>query len=411
MSMHRDAFAFVPNMRRLRAVVAVADAGSVVRAAESIHLSQPTVSRAVCDLEKELGLELFKRHRNGMLCTKAGNIVVHRFRRALSQLARAEKILRRLQPESCCERLVQRLSYRQLTVLVAITDHHNEPAAAKQLGLTQPAVSSNLRDLERQLGVALFLRTQRGMLVTDCGAVLVRHVKVALRELSFVSDDLSAWQGRVRGRIVIGTLPLSSTLLIPKAVDALLSELPELRVTILAGTYDALLESLRNGEIDILVGALREMPSNDETIQERLFFDRLAIAVRPDHPLLQKHSLALSDLLDAQWIAPRRGTPARQSFEQEFRSAGLEPPEVIIEAGNLSPIKPLLLHSDRVTLVSPHQVQFEVQSGQLSLLSIELKGTLRPIGITMRADESPTQALKALQRILYETVNEIGVGV
>ncbi|MHB0775240.1 LysR family transcriptional regulator [Halomonas sp. WWR20] len=403
-----DSFAFEPNMRRLRAVVAVAEAGGVMRAAELLHLSQPAVTRAVRDLEKELGLELFERHRSGMLCTRAGEIVLHRFRRALRQLANAEQALMALQPEGYFERLAQRLSYRQLTVLAAIANFHNEPLAAEELGLTQPAISGNLRDLERQLGVALFLRTQRGMLATDCGAVLIRHAKVALREIALVSDDLSAWQGRARGHVVIGTLPLSSSLLVPQAVDTLLKELPGLHVTILDGTYDALFESLRSGEIDILIGALRQASLSEDTVQERLFNDRLAVAARHDHPLTRHASLTLRDLLDAQWVAPRRGTPARRSFEHEFRSAGLEPPEIVVEAGNLSTIRTLLMDSDRVTLVSPHQVHFEIESGQLALLPIQLKGTLRPIGITVRADESPTQALQVLRRVLFDIGRRMG---
>ncbi|MCK0745184.1 LysR family transcriptional regulator [Chromohalobacter nigrandesensis] len=400
--LHREAFDYIPNMRRLRAVIAVAEAGSVMRAAETLHLSQPAVTRAVRDLEKELGLALFERHRSGMLCTTAGKIVLHRFRRALQQLGDAEAALARMQPAGHSERLTQRLSHRQLTVLVAIADLHNEPQAAQRLGLTQPAVSGNLRDLENLLGVSLFLRTQRGMLATDCGALLIRYAKVALRELALVSDDLSAWQGEVRGRVVIGTLPLSSSLLVPQAVDALLRELPGLHVTILEGTYDALFESLRHGDIDILIGALRQAGTSEDTVQQRLFHDRLAVAVRRGHPLMQYASLSLSDLLDARWIAPRQGTPARVSFEQEFRSAGLAPPDVVVESGNLSTIRTLLLDSDRVTLVSPHQVFFEVQSGQLALLPIKLTGTLRPIGITTRVDDSPTHALKVLQRILLE---------
>lgn len=403
-------FVFQPNMRRLRAVVAVADTGGVLRAAESLHLSQPAVTRAVRDLEKELGLELFERHRSGMLCTTAGEIVVNRFRRVLKQLITAERSLRSLQPEGYFERLAQRLTYRQLTVLVAVANQHNEPLAAARLGLTQPAVSGNLRDLERQLGVALFLRTQRGMLPTDCGEALIRYVKVALREISLVNDDLAAWQGQVRGQIVIGTLPLSSSLLVPRAVAALLRELPKLRVTILDGTYDALSESLRNGEIDILIGALRQNMASRDIIQEQLFHDRLAVVARHDHPLVTHGALALSDLLDAQWVAPRKDTPARLAFEQEFRSAGLEAPEVVVEVGNLSTIRTLLLDSDRVTLVSPYQVHFEIQSGQLAILPIQLKGTLRPIGITVRADDFPTQALQRLRCILIDMGKDMAAG-
>lgn len=393
---------FKPNMRRLRAVVTVAEIGGVMRAAEALHLSQPSVTRAVRELESSLGVELFQRHRNGMICTEIGEIVVRRLRRALGHLTDAEAGLAALEPKGNFERLAQRLSYRQLRVLVALSDFQVEPLAAAHLNLTQPAISSNLRDLERQLGIAVFLRTQQGMRPTQCGALLTHHAKVALRELCLISQDLHAWQDKGRGQLVIGALPMSSSLLVPRALDRLTREMPGVKATLIDGTYESLLTALRNGEIDILVGALRENPGYPEITQTALYEDRLAVVARHDHPLARRDDLTLKDLRNAQWIAPRQGTPARNCFEKEFHDAGLEAPEIGIEAGNLIIIRSLLLDSDRITLISPHQVHFEVHGGQLTLLPVPLKGSQREIGMLIRNDSKPSQPLNTLCQILAD---------
>jgi LysR family transcriptional regulator of gallate degradation len=401
--------AFTPSMRCLRAMVTVADTGAVLRAAEALNLSQPAVSRAICDLEQALGLPMFERHQGGMLCTRAGAIVSHRFRRALAQFSQAEEQLAQLEPAGHFQRLSHRVSSPNLRVLLEIAKSGNEMRAARQLSLTQPTISANLRDLETKLGVPLFLRTSRGMITTLCGLELVRHVKIAMRELALVQQDLSAWQGQVRGHLVIGALPLTSSQLVPRAVDALLRELPELSVTIHEGSYDTLFELLRSGEIDLLVGVLRPLDRTENMTQETLFHDRLGAVVRPEHPLLQRMDLSLGALLDADWIAPPQGTPARNSFDQQFHAAGLMPPTPVIEAGNLSILRDLLINSDRIALMSPCQVQFEIDRALLAHLPIRLQGPPRAIGILMREDSAPTDALQALCRTLADVSQKLGL--
>ncbi|MBY5943056.1 LysR family transcriptional regulator [Halomonas sp. DP5N14-9] len=291
----------IPSLRCLRAVAAVADRGSVLGAAETLNLSQPAVSRAIRDLEKTLGLTLFERHHSGMLCTEVGALVAHRYRRVLHQFARAERQLAQLQLDGHFQRLNQRLSQRHLKVLVTLAETHNERQAARCLALTQPTISASLRDLEGRLATPLFLRTQRGLIATPCGTLLTRHTKVALRELALLQDDLAAWRGEAQGRVVIGALPLTSSLLVPRAVDELLREHPGLVVTVHEGTYDVLFEALRSGEIDVLVGVLHRIDPEEEMTQKVLMHDRLAAVARPWHPLMDHPNLTLARILHRKW--------------------------------------------------------------------------------------------------------------
>lgn len=390
----------LPSLRCLRALAAVTERGSVLAAAEALNLSQPAVSRAIRDLEKALGLTLFERHHGGMLCTEGGELVAHRCRRVLHQFARAERQLAQLQRDGHFQRLAQRLSQRHLRVLVTLAETHNERQAARRLALTQPTVSASLRDLEGRLATPLFLRTQRGLVPTPGGTLLTRHAKVALRELALLHDDIATWRGEARGRVVIGALPLTSSLLVPRAVDALLRKCPGLGVTIHESTYDVLFEALRSGEIDVLVGVLHRIDPEEEMTQEVLLHDRLATVGRPGHPLMARADLTLETLLDWPWIAPARGTPARHSFDQQFNTLGITPPTPVVEAGNLGVIRDLLRDSDRLALISPYQVHYEVQDGRLAYLPLRLQGPPRAIGLTMREDSAPSQALRALRDTL-----------
>ncbi|MDI5932388.1 LysR family transcriptional regulator [Halomonas kalidii] len=395
-----EAMDSLPSLRCLRALATVAERGSVLAAAEALNLSQPAVSRAIRDLEKTLDLSLFERHHGGMLCTEAGELVTHRCRRVLHQFARAERQLAQLPLGGHFHRLAQRLSLRHLRVLVTLAETRNERQAARRLALTQPTVSASLRDLEGRVGTPLFLRTQRGLIATPGGTLLSRHAKVALREMALLQDDIAAWRGEARGRVIIGALPLTSSLLVPRAVDTLLRERPGLAVTVHEGTYDVLFEALRSGEIDALVGVLHRIDPEEEMTQQVLLHDRLVAVARPGHPLMGHSDLALEALLDWPWIAPPRGTPARHSFDQQFNTLGITPPTPVVEAGNLGVIRALLRDSDRLALVSPYQVHYEVQDGHLAYLPLRLQGPPRAIGLTMREDSAPSPALSALRDTL-----------
>ncbi|MEX0623533.1 LysR substrate-binding domain-containing protein [Saccharospirillum sp.] len=390
----------VPGLRGLRALVSVASQGSVSSAGEELNLSQSAVSRAIQDVEQQLGVEVFERHYAGMVCTDLGRRVVHRCRRALEQFRRAEETLGQLQPVGRFDRLVQRINERQLAVMKAIYEHHTERAAAHQLGLRQPTISATLRALEDRLNTPLFLRTRRGMVITLCGMTLLRHYKVMQRELTLMQDDIAHWRGQTSGRVVIGALPLTSAYLVPKVIDAVLKEFPGLNITVHEGSYDTLVDMLHNADVDFLVGVLHPNRDEPDLVQTLLFYDRLFAFARPGHPLALREAVTLKDLLDWPWIAPPKGTPARLSFNQQFTTPGLTPPTPHIEVGHLSVIRALLLSSDRIALMSPYQAHYETLEGRLVRLPVILDGPPRPIGYSYRDDSTPTPGFQAMMQAL-----------
>ncbi len=400
------------HLRRLRALLAVCRTGSTSQAAKLLPLSQSAIARAVRQLEQDLGTELFLREARGMAPTKEGRLLAHRTARALVQLETAEAEAERSsggrEPRA---RLVKgrfagACSYRHLLAYVIFCETHSEHLAARRLGISQPAVNQALRQVSYMLGAILYQRTSRGMRLTESGEAVLRRIKLALHELRLAEEELNAIAGRLRGRIIIGSLPLSAGMLVPRSIDRLLARHADLHVTIVDGTYDALLSQLLHADVDVIVGALRPAPVSPEIVQEALFTDTLSVVARRGHPLLRQPLHGLGDLAGASWIAPLAGTPARDAFERAFLADDVAPPPSPLEANSAVVVQALLLDSDRLALLSPWQVQRGVASGQLAVLPVRVRDTAREIGLTMRRDADPGMGLRLFQEEIRALAKE-----
>jgi len=398
-----------PNLRRLRAVGEVARCGSVRRAAQTLYLTQPTVTRAVQKLERDIGLPLFERTAGGMTCTPYGNAVSRRARLMQAHLDKAGVELAALQ-QGLCDRppsaLAHALTHRHLQALIAIADHGTQSAAAAQLQISQPAVTQALSNLEQLAGLPLLLRTSRGMAATAAGEVLIRRGKLALAELAALRSDIAEHLGMVMGSVNVGVLPLAGTLLVPRAINRLLQTHPDLHVSLVDGPYDTLLQKLRCGDLDVVVGPLRTPCPAHDVQQQALFDGELSVIARKGHPLGQQRGLVLADLHNWPWVLPGSRTPARLLIERVMRNAGLDVPDNPVEANGLATLRALLMESDRITIISRHQIYFEERGELLGVLPVKLEDTARSIGITTRIDASHPQGVLALLEQLRSVAAE-----
>jgi len=191
-------------------------------------------------------------------------------------------------------------------------------------------------------------------------------------------------RGVNRGRLVVGTLPFVRTLIVPRAITRLLDKHSYLDVSTREGSYNDLVAGLRCGDIDIVIGALRGEAVDKDLQEEIVFTDSLSVIARAKHPLFRHEQIEWQDLLEYQWILPRQGTPTRKLFEQAIVGRGLPLPEHVIETSSTVMLRGLLLESDRVTVLSRHQIHIEEEAGLLAALPFRLDGTERPIGMTRR---------------------------
>lgn len=382
-------------LRWLRAVVAVAAQGSAARAAGVLHLSVSAVTRAVQHSEARLGLPLFDRGARGMAVTPAGAALVTRVQRALAELARGQVAVATLtrQPPGA----PWRLDDAALHALVAVAQVRSQTAAAARLGLSQPALQQTLARLQHATRACLFEHSWRGTRLTEAGEALLQAAKLALLELRLGHEAVAAFCGAGPGTVVVGALPMTSDVLVPQALTRLFSRLPGVVVTVVDGTYEALLQQLRQGDVDCVVGPLRGPSAAADVVEQTLFQDLLLPVVRAGHPVLQRAvPRALADLLAWPWIGPLPGTPARAAFERAFVEAGLAVPAVGLQVNSPSVVRSVLMAGDQVALLSALQIDAEVRAGQLALVPVEVHGTHRSIGITQRRDGLASPACQAL---------------
>jgi LysR family transcriptional regulator of gallate degradation len=303
------------------------------------------------------------------------------------------------------------VSDKWLDSFLATAEHQNLSAAAHHLDLTPAAVAASLRKLEDSLNSTLFERSPNATIPTSFSVSLVQYVKLARSHLRHACDELAGLKGVKQGRVVVGSLPLLRTIVLPRAIARLRKDHPYIDISTLEGPYDDLAAALRCGDIDLMLGALRGPDSGGELLEETLFDDQLSIIVRADHPLLGKQSVRLRELLDYGWIMPRQGTPTRHLIESALCQRGLPNPEHIVETSSLVVLRGLLMETDYVTPLSRHQVFLEEQHGMLAALPITLAETRRPIGITRRAVGSIPPAAELLIAELRQVIAEEGLNV
>lgn len=398
-----------PNIRHLRAFAEVARLGGISAASDVVHLSQPAITQALSKLEVRLDTALFERITGGMQLTAPGELFLTRVERMLDNLATGVREATRSQNTRSNKGFAnfdRLLTSAQLRALIALSEARNFSIAARNIGISQPSIHRAARDLEKLSGLALFRSNSQGVELTLAAAHLARWARLAASEMQQGFYEIETWKGRDSSRIVVGSLPLARTRILPRVMHGLLSEKPGIQIQTIDGPYPELLRGLRYGEIDFLIGALRDPPPTNDVVQEPLFDDALAIVVRAGHPLCDVASLNMEMTLEYPWIAPPKTTPAGSFLSDTLRIPELTKTPVKVVSSSLILVRGLLLEGEYITIISRHQVRHELDQGVLVALPIKLPGNSRPIGLTFRLGWRPTETQARFLEWLRDSVQE-----
>jgi DNA-binding transcriptional LysR family regulator len=183
--------------------------------------------------------------------------------------------------------------------------------------------------------------------------------------------------------LVIGAMPLCRARLLPAALARFLGENPSADISIVEGAWRDLVEPLRDGSIDLMIGALRSDPEPEGLTQTPLVEDHLVVIGRVGHPLAGEGTPSLDALARFPWVIGPARSPLRHQWERLFgKTESLSAP---IECGSVMTIRGLLSATDFLTLLSPAQVALEVASGVLTEIGGPLTASRRVIGYSTRA--------------------------
>lgn len=293
-------------------------------------------------------------------------------------------------------RLETHLSLRHLTLIAAIDREGSLLAAAQSVGLTQSAVTKALQEAEAVVGARLFDRTNRGVLPTQEGEVLIAHAKLVLTQLRHAGQELEDMRSGSGGRVAVGVLVSAAVTLLPRAIADVRKARPNLAVKVIEGTNDVLMPLLRAGELDFVIGRLPGFSGGAGIAEETLCADHAQIVVRAGHPLTRRRGLMLADLLDEPWILPRQETSMRRQIDEAFRVQGLPPPANSVESVSILTNRSLVLLADYLVVWPVELARFEAAQGLVAALDVPLPTTHRPIGLSTRAGARLSPAAETL---------------
>jgi DNA-binding transcriptional LysR family regulator len=390
------------NLRHLRALLAIGELGSITAAAELVNLSQPALTQGLSKLEKQFGYTLFERRSAGLIATPMGELVIARTKAALNHLSEAAKDLSAVFMHP--ERL---MTMTQLRAFLALAEAGSFAGAANGTGLSQTSVHRAVGDLEHMIGGKLVERRGRVVWLNSAGKNLARGARLAFSELSAAIADLGITRSGGNELISFGALPLARPFLVPAAMGEMARIEPRASFKVLEGSWRELVEPLRDGAIDMIVGAIRPYEIAD-LYQMPLFEDRLVIVAGNRHPLRDEAKPTLEQLRAFPWILPPRNTPLRETWNQLFEGQDL--PATPIECGSVMIIGRLLTEGNFLTLLSPDQVALQIRSGLLTRIGQPLENSSRRVGITTRRSWRPTAVQYRFLELLKQKAREVETG-
>lgn len=386
------------NLKHLRAALAVQRTGSLTAAAESVFLSQSAVSQAIKALERDLDHKLFATASTGAIATKGGLRFLSRVERAFTEIKEIEELVSRSLGKR--KGIAHRLTESQLRALVEVTERQNYSTAANWLGISQPSLHKAVKTLEDLCGIKLFTRRPNGVDPNWLARQLAIKASLFFSEIDQGRDELAEEAGRLGGQLRIGALPLSQATIVPSATLEILGRFPNAEITIVDGPYEEQLKYLLHGQIDVIIGALRNPEPSPDIRQEHLFSDPLCVVTGAQHQLARSVMEDARQLQKQRWIAPRAGTPARFAFEQYFENSNIQIPSELVECSSFVATRGLLMSSDFVALLPEKQVALDVATGTLAIMQQPLSGTTRDIGLATRKSWIPTTTQSAFLEVV-----------
>jgi DNA-binding transcriptional LysR family regulator len=359
------------NLRHLAAVAQIARLGTMGAAARAVNLTQPALTQALARVEAQIGLPLFERRHNGMVATPATDLLAPRIHAALDHA------------------ISPHVTTARMRALLALADGGSYLGATLSTGLAVPTLHRAIKDLSLSLRKTLVQRRGNAVVLTEAGHALARAFRLARVELEAGLAEIEALKGREIRRITVGAMPLSRARILPAAVTRFLKRHPRVRIAIAEGARAELVEPLRNGMIDLMIGALRDPIVEPDLVQTLLFEDEPIVVARDGHPLAGTRP-DLHALAQYSWVLPGRESPLRMSWAAMFADAGMPTPPVPVESGSVMTIRQVLIDSDFLTLASPDQVAVELEARWLASLGNPPGSFHRQIGVTTRASWRPT---------------------
>lgn len=278
--------------------------------------------------------------------------------------------------------LDQRLRLHLLRAADAIDTHRSLLKASASLGLSQPALTRNLQELEEMLQLRLFERHSRGVVPTEAGTLLVRSARRILAELRRLDEEFDLLSMPGGGRVALGALPVAAAGVLPGTLTRLKAAHPEMRVRVQQGRTEELLPLLASGEIDLVVGRLYQPSVPDGFGREALWTEPLSILARAGHPIFAEERVTPALLGRYELVLPTITQRVGQEIETLLAALGLGE-GAPLRSSSYGFIREMLHGTDMVSVVPRLMMAGDLVRGTLRVMPLPLDAPDRPAGLIL----------------------------
>lgn len=292
------------------------------------------------------------------------------------------------------------LKFRHLVLIATLARTANMHTTAEQMGLSQPAVSKMLRDIEELFGFVLFERQTRKLLPSDLGKVVIQYAESTLNDAQRFAHQLETMRNGGHGNIKIGAIFAATAQTLPLALAELKRRRPLLVIELVEETSDHLLNMLENKELDLVIARYTKVRQQQHFDFQPLAEEPFWLVANRDHPLSERSDVPPAELTQWPWVLYPLDTPMRQMLDQVLSQLDIAQPSNIIETTSVQATLHLLSNSQTLALLPEAIARRQVEQGMLSVLPTTMATQPLHYGILTRKQQPPSPNAQELIDIL-----------
>ncbi len=298
------------------------------------------------------------------------------------------------------------LDIYELNIFLAAAETENFSEAARQLNLTQPAVSMQIRSLEKKLGVPLFYRSGRSLVLTEQGKVLTSLARDMVNHAIQIEEEIESLKGEVVGHLKIGCSTATGKYFLPHLAARFRRRYPAVQMTIYNHGRDVVIDELCEGAVQL---AVVSAPPTCKDVEYRHFFtDHVVLIVPCSHSWAKRDTVTLDELRKANFILRDQLSGTREEVELALEEVGLSVNDlnVVMEIGNSEAISMAVEEGIGVAFVSRTVARRGIELGKIKEVKVSELSLKREVFIAHSLRHPATRAQTEFWKFVQEPENE-----
>jgi LysR family transcriptional regulator of abg operon len=274
------------------------------------------------------------------------------------------------------------LKTNALRDFLAVAERGSLRAASRQLQVAQPAMTRSIQELEKELGVALFERRAKGVVLTEMGQVFLRRAQAVRSEFERAKDEIDQLRGATHGHIRMCLSSVAHMALLPNALQPFRQRFPDVKLEVIDALLPRVEAELLGGTLDFYIGPIHDEIAGDLLV-EKLFDNDRAVLARKGHPLAGATSLA--QLAGAEWVTTSVTHRVEDELAPIFARHGLPQPRVVVQGHSALTFFFCVAYSDALMMAPSQWTQTPLFLQQLQQIRVQESLEAPPICIVQRS--------------------------